>query len=208
MQINSCLDHLLDRTDRLRETLGSFRSHQAASTSLIETASNELAVTTEPPSRTRMPAIPASPVRPRANTRSARRSSGFQELPAIDSLLQSLAIRLDDGADGRVRAQTLAKALAERSTKESEVAHSVQESFESAVATHLDDTRRALQLLKDSVLADSPFGDVRLVDPEIESSINYLSGEVNKARGRLDRAEARASTEKSEKRAEIIQRWG
>lgn len=157
------------------------------------------------------PAVPASPVRrPRANTGKAdrRRSSGIHEMQPIDTLLESLAIYLDDDADNGDKIKALHAVLGERTNKGVDVAQSGQESFENVVNAHFDDVRRALQLLKDSLLAESPFGEVKLVDPEVESSITFLSNGVRQIQDRLERADAKKGDGKSEKKAEILRRWG
>lgn len=106
------------------------------------------------------------------------------------------------------KVKTLEAALDERSMKAADVAQGGQESYEAVAANHVDDVRRALQLLKDSLLAESPFGEVKLLDPEIEASIDFLSTEVGQIRDMLDRAETKKGTGKSEKKEEIIRRWG
>lgn len=226
MQINSCLDHLLERADRLKERIGSVKSHQAASASLVATANGELAAPTEPPRRPARAAMPASPVRrPRAHTTVAGAGGRHSlaalgaDVPPLEALLQTLSVHIDlqDGhaqgddheAAARQRVAALSRAVAERSDKESDVAHSGQETFERAVTTHLDDARQALQLLRDSLLAESPYGQVHLADPDVDGSIGLLSHEVAQLRDRLHRAEVHAASgKKSDKKEEILQRWG
>jgi hypothetical protein len=65
-------------------------------------------------------------------------------------------------------------------------------------------------MLRDSLLAESPFGQVRLVDPEIEDSIGVLDQELEKVRSRLEGVDVdivKARGRKG-KRDEIIRRWG
>ncbi len=65
-------------------------------------------------------------------------------------------------------------------------------------------------MVRDSVLAESPFGDVRLVDPEIEASINVLAQEVAKVKQKLGEVETEMTKAQgpSIKRDELIARWG
>ena len=72
----------------------------------------------------------------------------------------------------------------------------------------MGDARLAVQLLKDSILAESPFGQVTLVDSEIDGSIAILQQEVSKAQERLREAEGQGLASRSMKRDELIQRWG
>lgn len=205
------MDYLLDRSARLRDRTDALKSHQTASNSILATAKTELSKPADPPKRPAKPAVPASPVRrPRANTGKVdrRRSSGIHEIPPIDALLESLAIYLDDDAEDRDKIKALDATLRERIHKGVDVAQSGQESFEHVVNAHFDDVRRALQLLRDSLLAESPFGEVKLVDAEVESSVDFLSNEVQQIEDRLERAEVKKGNGKSEKKAEILRRWG
>lgn len=59
----------------------------------------------------------------------------------------------------------------------------------------------------DAALADSPYGDVRLVDPDVEASVLVLEQEAAKATERL-RAVARLPVAaESERRDEIVRRF-
>lgn len=173
----------------------------------------ELAVDPSPPRKQTKPAMPASPVRRpspirmRSNT-ARRRSSGIQEDAALDTLLQTLAISLpaDEDDNDAVKVAALAKLVDERSGKSRDVARNAQETFEATANAQLDDARRAVQLLQDSVLAESPFSRVMLMDPEIEASIAFLAHEVDKAKTQL--AETGRPMVKSEKKAAFLQRWG
>jgi hypothetical protein len=64
--------------------------------------------------------------------------------------------------------------------------------------------------MRDSLLAESPFAQVNLVDGEIEGSIEILDQELDKVRQRLETIDAQLSTVKGRKskRDEIISRWG
>lgn len=86
----------------------------------------------------------------------------------------------------------------------------MHESFESSATIQLADARMAIHLVRDSVLAESPFGKVQLLDPETEASIAVLVQEVQKVQARLDAAEADLAKTKgrSAKRDELIRQWG
>lgn len=173
-------------------------------------AKAEIAVDAMPPKKTTaaLPGSPirnASPVRPRANTN--RRSSGLPDDPPLETLLHSLAISLP-AEDSRIsQVNALATALRERTVKADDVARNAQESFEAGAIAHLEDAQLAVQLLRDSVLAESPFGEVKLVDGDIEGSVEVLEQEVSKVRGLLDGAQGRGDG-KSDKREDFLRRWG
>lgn len=161
-----------------------------------------------------------APRRGRANTKSRRCSpgGGSHESP-LEHLLGELAISLpgteeDEAsavASGQAQAAHLSKILAERTQKAVDVADSVQSTFEHTATAHLADSRAALQLIRDAVLAESPYAEVHLVDPGIESSIGVLAQEVHNIRSRLEGVESEAATlarGRNVKRDEIISRWG
>lgn len=128
----------------------------------------------------------------------------------MEAILRNLALTLpfeeDDTSEEQVAA--LAKVLAERSIKADDVSKNAQESFEALTMSKLEDARLAIQLLRDSVLAESPFAEVKLVDPEIEGSIHFLGQEMEKVGEKLNGIDAKKGNGKSEKKEEILRRWG
>lgn len=236
-KILDCIDHLQDRIGRASERVTSFKAHESAAGTIMASARAELSMpiasglikhrtTVAPlssPARRFQPAddmMTPAPRRGRANTKSRRRSSGgaAHESP-LENLLGELAICLpgveddDAGAAGSAQAQAalLSKALAERTQKAADVADSVQSTFENTATAHLADARIALQLIRDSVLAESPYSEVHLVDPGIESSIGVLAQEVQNVASRLEGVESEAAAltrGRNVNRDEIISRWG
>lgn len=126
----------------------------------------------------------------------------------MEALLRNLALTLPPAQDSTSHEQAaeLAQVIADRSAKVEDVARNAQETFESNSVAKLDDARLAIQLLRDSILAESPFGEVRLMDPEIEGSIRVLGQEVDKVKEQLDAVDVKKGV-KSGKKAEFVQRW-
>lgn len=224
VQVNECLDYLVERITLLTERVETLKSHNAAASSIIATAKAEVSASLSPEKkksiRAAMPASPIrnpSPIRMRANTDGARRSnnnnrrrsSGILDEPAIEALLRDLALSLPDAEEASIQDQVSAlnKAFTERSGKTTDVVRNAQDSFETSVTSRLDDARLAIQLLRDSVLAESPFGEIKMVDPEFEGSIDVLSQEVDKVKEKLDGVVAKKALAKSVKKDEFVQRW-
>ena len=232
-QIDECLDYLLDHITTLSSRVEASKAYHQAVTSLSSIARTELdsQVDTPPdqdrPSQTTTSpgTLPrnggeASPIRPKP--RRVRHSSAFTgqlaEDTPLDEILRRLAISLPIDEDTGLPASPadqvarLASTLADRKAKVDDVALNVQETFETAATRQIADAKLAVQLVRDSLLAESPYGQVRLVDAEIEGSIDVLMQEVDKISSRLgevDAALAHARGQgKSAKREEIIQRWG
>lgn len=216
------MDYLLDNVERISSRITSFKAHETAVGTLTGTAKAELAVAVTSPGKQRRATVTASPVRRQKSedkrTVGRRRSSdGLNDSP-FEQLLGELGLVLpvsDDPEAAGNNAQTqvafLSTTLSERSNKAAGVAQNVQGSFEGTAASQLADARRALQLIRDSVLAESPFGEVHLVDPGIEGSIAVLAQEVHNVSHRLEEAEkdmTRITRGRNVKRDELIGRWG
>lgn len=130
--------------------------------------------------------------------------------PPLETLMYMLSVpsSVSEETQGRAQIVALSKILEERWHKYEEMAQSAQETFELGAVAQLNDTRLAIQLVRDSVLAESPFNEPRLVDPEISGSITVLAADVEGAKERLALVEGQRRDRKSEKRDEFIQRWG
>jgi hypothetical protein len=201
--------------------LDAFQAYQLAANAVLDVAKSELdtqasveASPTQPKSARQQNAM--SPVRPRPKHRS-RHSTGLPDIgdePPLEEILRALAISLPQDeevpADLRDQVKELRSTLATRRAKVRDVASNVQETFESVATKQVADGRLATQLVRDSILAESPFRDVRLVDPEIEGSIAVLSQELanvdEKLKG-VDVGVARLRG-RNAKRDELISRWG
>jgi hypothetical protein len=232
-QMHECLDYLLERVEALSTRVEAFQAYQVAANAIIDIARSELATETELPTKKERAAAaaPASPTRRRRSSGHGnavspvrtriqpgrRRSSGGATIgdePPLEEILRSLAIGLPQDDDSQAQAQAQVKALAttlaERRSKTDDVALNVQESFEAAATKQIADAKLAVQLVRDSVLAESPFSDVRLVDPEIEGSIAVLAQEVENVRVKLEGVDAGLVRikGKSVKRDELVTRWG
>lgn len=205
-QTDECLDFLLDRMARIRHHVGSQKSYQASSAAILALLEDELDAVRDVSGTTPAPAYSASPARLPNNTH-AKRTFGKQEKP-LDALLQHLAISLPEEEGARQHGASLNKTLQERQQKCSDISKGIQESFERAIQEQVQDARRAIQLLKDSFLSESPFGAVKLVDTEIEESVLLLGQEVDRAMDALRILEGQAVAARSRKRDDLTQRWG
>lgn len=138
----------------------------------------------------------------------------------LEHLLGELAIDIPGNDDptisntaevAQARALYLSKALSERTRKAADVRRDVQSEFEGTAMSYLTDASKALQLVRDSVLAESPYAEVHLVDPGIESSIIVMAQEVHNVSSRLETAEREAAALariRDAKKEEILSRWG
>ncbi|KAH0490730.1 hypothetical protein TgHK011_002186 [Trichoderma gracile] len=223
--IDQCLDYLLSRLDGIQGRIETHLSHQAAAASLITTAKAEVAVDIPPPvkhmhtpSSAPVSVFPSSPSksgtpRKRSNTvgsQHRRRSSDIANEPPLETLMYALSVpsSVSEETDGRAQVVALSKILDDRWNKYEEIARGAQETFEMGALAQLNDTRLAIQLVRDSVLAESSFNEPNLVDPEISGFIAVLAAEVEGAKDRLALVEGQRRDRKSEKRDEFVERWG
>lgn len=232
-KIDDCLEYLLDHAQELSARIEAFQEYQLALDSLATVARSELSTEVDTPGKKeRRPTIggsptrrrslnqgvAASPVRVPGRQHHSRRSSGLDfgvpDDTPLEEILRTLAINLptDDPSSASVRSQAnaLATTYRERRAKVHDVAHNVQQSFEASATKQLVDAKMAVQIVRDSLLAESPFGEVQLVDPEIDGSIAVLGQELEDVKSRLDGIETALAKArgKSLKKEELIRRWG
>lgn len=194
------------------------KSHETATTTLMATAKHELStpiiasakgrgtvsskshsfttdtVMTPAPSRTAPP-----PMRRRSS------ASALYDAP-LAHLLDSLALSLPSASP----TSHLNQILCRRNQTLTEITSTTQATLEHTATTHIVDARTAIQLVRDSVLAESPFAEVNLVDPGIESSIGVLGQEAGNVSARLEGVEREARVigqAKNVRREEMVARW-
>lgn len=214
--MNECLDYLNANMEALLSRIETLHSHRAATDTIMGAARRELARPVkqrsedEVRSSARRRKSAASPVRARSDSFiRRRRSSGAADEPAVEALLRALSVALPPEVEGRERIAALEAVLRDKEGKLADVEESAQRGFEEAVRVHLHDARRAVGLLWGCVLGDSKYGQVRLVDEDVEASVGVMEGEVEAVTRRVTELEGqRGVAGKSEKRAELLERWG
>lgn len=205
--MNQCLDYLLGRVNRLQSRMYIYKSHMQAVQTVVATAKTET-TSTEATNNTRRP--PISALNRRQDAKSRRRSSGYQDIPPLDSLMQSLSLPVEafEAPTPTDKARILAKALSERREKNKDVSAAAQDALEQVISSQIDDARRAVQLLRDSIAAESSFGSVQLMDPDLDQSLVAMKREAANLNQQL--AEMDMSIEesgRSDKKEELIERW-
>ena len=216
--MNDCLDYLNANSEALLSRIETLHSHRAATETIATAARKELAKPVKRRSEdkarspTRRRKSGASPVRTRSNSNAVirrRRSSGAADEPPLESLLRALSVTLPPELEGRERIAALEGIVADRDRKLADVSESAQRGVEEAVRVHLHDAKRAVGLLLGCVLGDSTYGEVRLVDEEVEGSVGVMEGEVEGVRKKVGEVEnERGASGRSEKRGELLERWG
>jgi hypothetical protein len=157
--------------------------------------------------RRRKSSASQSPVRLR-NTR--RRSSGHldEDVEPEQQLLRNLGVSLPAEATSDVsRMEILEQALSDRLSKLEGHANSLQSTTESFISSHLSDAHTTLQLLRDSLLADSLYRKVQFLDPDIESSVATFEENVLDLQQKLEAVDLQKLQARNIHRDKLIDRW-
>lgn len=208
-QMNECLDYLLDRVNCVQSRISAHQSHQAALKTVIATTETELANNTTDNDSSSSPTAVQKPRKPSHQDKSRRRSSAFHEVPPLQTMMKSLSLPSEvfDEPDPAVKTAMLNQALQSRLQKNRHLSYDVQQNLENITATQLHDARQAIQRLRDCLVAESSFGGINLVDPEIQESIQVLGQEVDKAKQRLGQMDLRVQVGHSEAKEDLLERW-
>ena len=157
--------------------------------------------------RRKSSATPSSPVRAR-NTR--RRSSGHldEDIEPEQQLFRNLGISLPtEASTDAARSEALEQALSDRLSKLDGHVHSLQSTTESSISSHLLDAHGTLQLLRDSLLADTLYHGVEFLDPEIGSSVDNFEREVQDLQKKVEAVNLQTLQAKNIHRDEFVERW-
>ncbi|KAN0095353.1 hypothetical protein V8E51_016064 [Hyaloscypha variabilis] len=213
--IHDCLIFLVNRIETFLERMEESQCHKMALQFVLDSAKKELSL---PEPSTIKPASPTksntqrrrkssssqtSPIRARTTR---RRSSGHDEdVEPEQQLARNLGIALPAEATARVEA--LEKLLSERIARLESHSNSLQSTTETSISSHLLDAQITLGLLQDSLLAKTPYGKVRLIDPKIESGVSKFDQEVQGLQKGLDAIELHALQAKNVSREQLVERW-
>jgi len=144
-------------------------------------------------------------------TRNTRRRSSVLENDDVEpeqQIARNLGITLPPvGVSEQARANALEKSLSERLTKLEIHSTTLQSTTESSISSHLSDAHLTLQLLQDSLLAESLYSKVRLLDPDIEASVTMFEEEIENLQGSLERIDLSVLQERNVKREQLVERW-
>jgi len=148
-----------------------------------------------------------SPVRAR---NPSRRSSGHLEddLGPEQQLLRNLGVSIPaEATSDQTRSDVLEKAMSDRISKLEAHVTSVQSTTESSISCHLQDAHITLQLLRDSLLTESPYHQVQLLDPEIIYSVDKFEQDVQALQERIEAVNLQRLQTRSVHKEQLIERW-
>ncbi|CAG8983956.1 hypothetical protein HYALB_00008816 [Hymenoscyphus albidus] len=214
--IHQCLTFLVSRLEAFLERAEEDQCHRMALKVVLDTAKTELSrVVDSPPPPTPSKSFTherrTSLGVPGIKTRNSRRRLCGTEDEDIDpeqQLARNLGITLPaDTATDQERVKGLEHILTDRITKLDIHSSSLQTTTESSISSHLLDSQLTLQLLQDSLLAETLYHKVRLLDADIESSVSMFQQEIVDLQGSLDDIDLQQLLAKNVNREQIIERW-
>ncbi len=214
--MHDCLDFLLNRVETFLSRAQETQSHNIAVKYVLSSAKAELT----PPTPV-LPSEPVSPSKPNIQRRrksstssmrlrTTRRSSGHfdEEVDPEQQLARNLGITLPEATiSDAARVEFFENALAERIARLESHMIGLQSTTETNISSHLADAHVTLGLLRDSLLKESRFGKVRLMDKEMEESVEIFESEVEALSEGLGAVDLRGLQGRNILREQLVERW-
>ncbi|KAH7416882.1 hypothetical protein BKA64DRAFT_691421 [Cadophora sp. MPI-SDFR-AT-0126] len=216
--IHDCMIFLVNRIETFLERAEENQCYKMALRFVLDSANEELS-RSEP-----TPAVqPSSPTRPNTQrrrkssssqstlrVRTTRRSSGHldEDIEPEEQLARNLGVALPaEAVSDHERANILRRTLAERMTRLEGHAASLQSTTEHSISSHLLDARMTLGLLHDSLLSESLYRKVQLLDPKLEASVTDFEQDVQRLQDDLEAVNLHSLQARNVHREQLIERW-
>lgn len=209
---------LVNRIETFLERAEESQCHKMALQAVLDSANKELSR-----SETTAVAKTSSPTRPNTQrrrkssssqstlrVRNTRRSSGHfdEDIEPEQQLARNLGVALPtDGVSDHERANLLERMLAERLTRLEGHTTSLQSTTESSISSHLLDARMTLGLLHDSLLAESLYHKVQLLDPKLDAAVTNFEKDVQHLQNDLEAVDLHSLQARNVHREQLIERW-
>lgn len=206
--MQECLNFLVKRTEIYAEHMEEYQCHQMANKFATDIGKKELRHQAAPqPSKltTRQRQKSQTQVPSRSNR---RRSSMFEEMDAEQQLLRSLGISIpteNDNDDARI--ESLESILREKSERLKSHTANLESLTETTISSHVHNADVTMKLLYNTLQADSVYGEVQLLDPDIVSSFNTFEEEIKNLQENLDAVNLQRLQLKNVHKEQLIKRW-
>ncbi|PBP17858.1 hypothetical protein BUE80_DR011371 [Diplocarpon rosae] len=217
--IHDCMIFLVNRIETFLHRAEESQCHKMALQAVLNSAKKELSQHSETSPTTKI----GSPTRPspqvkrnvsgsesNSRVRNSRRSSGTfdEDIAPEQQLARNLGVALpSEVVPDQARAGLLERMLAEKTARLEGHAASLQSTTESSISSHLHDARMTLELLHDSLVAESPYGRVHLLDPELHSSVLKFEQDLQDLQTELETVDLHNLQAKNIHREQLIERW-
>jgi len=215
-KMSNCIAVLVDQIDAFATCTEEYQTYRTATMNMIKAVKSELnsnslsSSRTKPdsPTRTRKPAKPVSPVCPRTRRRRSSATSLDEDIVPELQLLRNLGISLpaEQPGDG-ILAANLQAALEDRTMKLNVHARSLQEGSEMSITCHLHDAQVTLAMLKQSLLSETQYKTVRLLDADVKEAVGMLESDVEDLKRAVGVVKLDVLKERSIRRDELVKQW-
>lgn len=198
--MSQCLTFISTRLSKFQTLTNELRSHQTALTHLTHLIQKEVLPSNENETTTTKPTEQSKPPRQRSkgnvNQRSSRdyspqkrRSAAlgtvdYEDLSPPHVLLRTLGITLPSPSTAQSPSSTshpapaISTHLRTRSTQLQTHQQTLSSTLESSISSHIQEQRMTLQLLRDSLMSETRWNGVRLVEREVEEAVRMLEGDL------------------------------
>jgi len=208
---------LVDRIETFLKRVEESQCHKMALQFVVGSAKQELSQPeNESPNKASSPVKPNTQRRRKSSSslspvRTRRRSSGKlldEDIEPEQQLARNLGIALPaEAVTDDARIDILERALLDRISKLESHATSLQSTTESSISSHLLDAQMTLELLHNSLLAESLYHKVRLLDPSIESSVATFEKDVQDLQKNLEAVDLHTLQSRNVHKEQLINRW-
>lgn len=209
---------LVNRIETFLERAEESQCHEMAVQAVLDSARKELSYTeVTAVAKSSSPAKPniqrrrkSSAAQSTIRVRNNRRSSGNfdEDIEPEQQLARNLGIALPaEGISEQERANLLERMLAERLARLEGHAASLQSTTESSISSHLLDARLTLGLLHDSLLSESLYHRVQLLDPNLEAAVTDFEDDVQRLQDDLEAVDLHSLQARNVHREQLIERW-
>ncbi|OBT99622.2 hypothetical protein VE01_03009 [Pseudogymnoascus verrucosus] len=216
--ISESTTFLIDRAEVFKRHVEAYQSHIATLNAVLKLLSSE--INSIDLSRPKKPEQPRSPLQSRSHkpaspslSRSAHRrrssASSFDEsTPPDQQILRIMGIPpLEELCRDRAPEAVLHETLSDKIQKLKAHEQGLQASSESAIGDHLQDAFATLQLLSDTMLSETKYQEIRLLDEEVQEAISGLDQELADLSSHLQSLDFERLKERNSHKEAFIERW-
>ncbi|OBT58947.1 hypothetical protein VE04_00849 [Pseudogymnoascus sp. 24MN13] len=216
--ISESTTFLIDRAEVFKRHVEAYQSHIATLNAVVKLLSSE--INSIDLSRPKKPEQPRSPLQSRSHkpaspslSRSAHRrrssASSFDEsTPPDQQILRIMGIPpLEELCRDRAPEAVLHETLSDKIQKLKAHEQGFQASSESAIGDHLQDAFATLQLLSDTMLSETKYQEIRLLDEEVQEAISGLDQELADLSSHLQSLDFERLKERNSHKEAFIERW-
>ncbi|KAI9855618.1 MAG: hypothetical protein M1824_005945 [Vezdaea acicularis] len=214
-QTQDYLAHLTQRlqiiTERSEEHSEYQRAVKVVSEDIRDELSKSIRAAPASPSKTRSPVrrrlsstLMKSPKRTVRTPRQDSPSVSLDDVPPEQQLLRMLAVSLPEDEDMDA---AIASTVRSRQLKYVQQLMSTESSIEDSLAVHVGDADRIVRLLLEVLHADSPDGDIRMLNKELEIGMKRFEEGLGNVGKEMSALHPEVLQQRDKAREVFIQRW-